>query len=499
MVQRLKRYLPIPIILLFVFLYLFVYHYHFVSPEQVDNLFYVGILEDPSYLNNDFYIQSLHGFTPRFFYAYTLFLINQVFNSLKITVFILLLLHLFFFCYGVYKITLLLFKNAYLSYFTILLILFSAWKTFADYAVIAPFLNNAGVVITISIWAVYFFLKKQYFLSYLLAGIASFYHIANGLTITIIIGLAHLLRLGLKDFIVRGIKKFYFVAFLVPALPSLLGIITFQSNKVLTDNQFAYISYFFRIPWHSYPTLYLPQTIFFLVTIFITIYALKKTDISKKSKNFNLLFLSSILLLLFTLIFTQIIPILLIFKIAIMKSVIYVRFFSLIFIAYLIFRLAISKKGILIRIIIPLLIVLFLISPTIERNILSYEREEVELIKACEWTKENTPKDAIIMTNPYWYSARYLCNRAIVADFRNLQFKEETTFEWFKRIMDLSNHPELSLTNRKADLTNGYNSLTTEQVKELANKYDASYILTPNPDLELEFVYRDEEISVYKI
>ena len=119
---------------------------------------------------------------------------------------------------------------------------------------------------------------------------------------------------------------------------------------------------------------------------------------------------------------------------------------------------------------------------------------------AYAWIKEFTPQESVFVINPALEDFRLKAQRAVVVDFKIFPFKETLMVEWYNRIGDVTNHAEFAFRgNRKAELTAGFNTLTTEDAIVLSDKYSAEYILTKKPQsLKLPVAFENSQYTLYQ-
>ncbi|MCC5613490.1 hypothetical protein LC605_00055 [Nostoc sp. CHAB 5836] len=119
------------------------------------------------------------------------------------------------------------------------------------------------------------------------------------------------------------------------------------------------------------------------------------------------------------------------------------------------------------------------------------------------WVRKNTPKNATFISPPVKFANFiWLTERPTIAKYKLMAQTKAGTLEWFSRMRDLSGNfngvDPLTQFNQKL-LTDGYNNLTTDQVKALMIKYDASYLVTRiQHRLDIPVVYRNKSYVLYR-
>ena len=126
----------------------------------------------------------------------------------------------------------------------------------------------------------------------------------------------------------------------------------------------------------------------------------------------------------------------------------------------------------------------------------------------CEWIRTHTPPSAIVITPPVeLLHFSWLAERPTIAKFKFLPQNRTAILEWYARLSDLAGSVNpWQVVHRSKDrkgrvekrLTEGYRSLTTEQVQTLMAKYQASYFLDlASHQLDLPVVYQNDRYVVY--
>ncbi len=128
----------------------------------------------------------------------------------------------------------------------------------------------------------------------------------------------------------------------------------------------------------------------------------------------------------------------------------------------------------------------------------AYEEDTKEMY---DFIKEFTPQDTILLTPPYLEPFRLGTERAIVVDFKLCPYSEIGMFEWYERIKDVSNNINLEMDQPMVTiLSQGYNSLTKEEVLILKEEYNFSYAIFEGPnDLNFTTVFQNDKFVVYKV
>ncbi len=116
---------------------------------------------------------------------------------------------------------------------------------------------------------------------------------------------------------------------------------------------------------------------------------------------------------------------------------------------------------------------------------------------ACQWISDHTPDDALFLTPRSSQTFKWYANRSEVVTWKDIPQNADQLVDWWHRMRDVFGTgalpPEKQWYNTVADRG-------TEEVRQLAEKYDADYVLTSSePRLELERVYENRSYALYKV
>ncbi|WP_139325030.1 DUF6798 domain-containing protein [[Limnothrix rosea] IAM M-220] len=133
------------------------------------------------------------------------------------------------------------------------------------------------------------------------------------------------------------------------------------------------------------------------------------------------------------------------------------------------------------------------------------EQNNLESQDVFTWIKNNTAKEAIIISSPSHYIGfNWLTNRATIAKFKLVPPTEIQIFEWYERLNDLSGYPKDYVWQKtgfemEEELHQDYQKLTTVQVKNLMEKYQAQYFFDYRKhNLDLPIAYENNGYRLYQ-
>jgi len=175
---------------------------------------------DPSLFKRDLFVQTLSKYDIGWFWkiAQTL---TEYFSKEK-TFFLLHLVILYFTIYGIYTLSLSLFKKPVVAYVSVILFSIGIRQWIVD----APqiyyfFVHHSSFSLPFLIFAINFFITGNYLLAFFLAGLAVNFQLMYAFFVSFFFLLYFLLnikKIGLKNF---GLSS---LAFLIPALPGLISV-----------------------------------------------------------------------------------------------------------------------------------------------------------------------------------------------------------------------------------------------------------------------------------
>ena len=121
----------------------------------------------------------------------------------------------------------------------------------------------------------------------------------------------------------------------------------------------------------------------------------------------------------------------------------------------------------------------------------------------CDWVRNNTPKDAIVVTPPGamgFSSFTWLAERPTIANYKLIPQTKAGILAWYERMRDLSGDtatwPARPLARYSGPT--GYFRLTTANAESVMAKYLADYFVTrPNHRLDLPIAHRNSLYTLY--
>ena len=462
--------------------------------------------KNPETLKNDWFVNSVEDFNVRGNFLKVFGLFNLIFNDFEITSIVLLFLLMLIFGFGFYSVMFLITKNQFLSLFSVIFCFGISKPSIGGHPFeIGDILISSTMAFAIIIWSLFLFLKKDYFLSFLLLGLASMAHISNGV---LVYGLFVFVILFRKEnfkekvpILIKSLSFFIFFAFaIIPLLDNYSEI-----NSNLSNEESIYL-FKFRAPWH-YTIFYnwgFLQWGIFLLMLSLFFYGLCKSKIDKNYKEIFLLFgVGSFAFYFLEVFFSMVVPLeaslkLDFFRISgffeIIISIILIEFgynfvkdrwekidvkskgnfrllsilVGVLIVSNFVFVYLVNERfatWVLLRGFYIFVMVLFTLIFVVESNyargillgllvilligLIVYapltERVESEDVEGelFEFVKKNTAKNSIFLVPPDGLNFRLMTHRAIVVDVKSFPYSESAMSEWYERILDVTGSDNL--------------------------------------------------------
>ncbi len=125
-----------------------------------------------------------------------------------------------------------------------------------------------------------------------------------------------------------------------------------------------------------------------------------------------------------------------------------------------------------------------------------------DLYDVCDHIRENTAPGTRLISSPKINVIGYLCERPVVAVFRDVPSGAADFAEWYRRLVDLNGgvEPEKQGYSARSEIDRHFNRLSEEAYLELGRKYDGQYLLVYDRDeLQLPHVYGNRRWDVYRL
>ena len=602
---------------------LIAYGYSFQRSNIYNQFPSIFSLLDPELYQNDFYIQEMTGFTPRFYYYHLIYLPAKFGLSVPAVCFFYYALAFFSFILGLYAIGRYL-GDSKLSGATLAflgLAVSSGTLGFADIFRVEPI--PATFAMGITVWGIYFCFRKRWVLGYLFFGLACLLQFLVGVLPACLLAPALLIYAIRHQRLQTVILSFLTLGIMVSLVYGPMVITGNTSSGEIGNEEFVYLYGYVRHPWHIILSAFSPESwrnffmfigigglcirtskslepenkltlISIIVTslfllllgyLFVEIYPLSffaKLQLSRTTPFALLAVLIGVsvlvgecfqkgdialgLLLIVVPVMDNFGDIALVFRVITLgalisnllisniatkngqvknrvetfskavrsklnsrRGIITSVFIFLIFLAisynffpFLFLSLSVPffeenhpKSYRRVRIVIPALIVIFLIFLTqhvsgrlshssltgLQRDIKIYPQANKSIERLALRFRQQSSKDAIVLTPPSDEKFRFYAERNVVVTFKSFPFTDQGIREWKNRMEALLGpvNPSMSSSNH-LDLL--FSQRSSADLADLAKQFGAGYILTHadwHPDIEGSVMDREDEWVLWRL
>jgi hypothetical protein len=137
------------------------------------------------------------------------------------------------------------------------------------------------------------------------------------------------------------------------------------------------------------------------------------------------------------------------------------------------------------------------------------QQDDRDYLEICDWARDHTPIDSILLTPPDETEMRLRGRRAIVVNYKCVPQLSSELPQWRDRLQDvlaLQNLMRLpkGFNSTLAAIREQYDSLTGEHLTQIAKKYDARYLVATHrlmdlPDAEIVYRSASDRYFVYDL
>lgn len=517
----------------------FIFKYQYIITNQFTQIPIINSILDPTYMLNDWYVNVSRGFGPRTIFAYYMAFLSKLIG-LPGAFFINYLIYIFLVIWSAFTLSQMLFKDKYISLLTTLFVLFGATYGIGGNILITRDFSAPQLPLALIIAALVYMLQEKIYKSLILIVIAAYLHPLLGWEGGALIlgswGIHKILNKEIKTKLYSVIK--IWLLFILATLPLFLTYFSEITDTAISNNQVLInILAYSRNPHHyissTWPVAEHTQYLLFLAFSFFIGYKLLPHLDQPVRKIIKLIFIMTgliLLLNLFGFIFTEIMPIYQIVAAQVFRNNLFAYFLS----AVILYggSLILIKSGKLPHFLFPVLFVfiqpllslkgktdflallflflfgwlffrkkfivsLFLLLVAfslanyhIPLRFTSAANINPGLTKLTDWANSQTLPDSIFIVPPEMEEFRLLANRTVVADWKAFPFQKSGMVEWYYRMCDIGNiqNCQNGLIQRDA-VVKGYLTLTENDVRRLADIYDADYLITTVKYPSLNQVY----------
>jgi hypothetical protein len=484
--------------------------YELGRDDQIQALGYAEMISDSSLFTTDYYLQNIDKVKPNERYVFSYFLSFFTGNA----PFYMLLLHyatslLLFF--GIFKIASIFIKNKVLIWLSILTLFIPLYLYYlGSCELYYPNFFVSIFVKTIAVWGIYLFLKKEYFYSYLVFIIATFFHQVVGLQLFII--LTGVLLLGKIVYKLRidwfKIGLFILIYIVTSGIWMIILKQKFDSGFAGDNQQFFDIIFKFRLPHHYLPSTFLAK--YWLVEGSLIIVGL--IYFYKKSKAIYLFFITVILGLIIYTIGVEGFNYINITAFQWFKTTMWLEMFSVIALfGFIEKHLPILQNakfkitfniGLFLSAIIVIIMILFFKEniPFKVRYDFGTQYQDDANVDIAVQIRILTEKDALFVHPQNYIELRYYAKRNSFVDYKIMPLRKHEIMIWWERLSYVYGYNYKDTKINKLDFANEYYKSLKEEDFEKLKKYGVQYILTfKDHNLNFPVLCQNDEYIVYSL
>ncbi len=126
-----------------------------------------------------------------------------------------------------------------------------------------------------------------------------------------------------------------------------------------------------------------------------------------------------------------------------------------------------------------------------------------EEMKATQWIRNNTPTDALFLSDPYFDTFYVTAERGLLVTWKNVGSNEIFVREWHDRLVAVNGGRSILLDPpgiARKQIQDSFNNLSLEDARNLAKQYDLDYYYGPFRDgWAIPPVYRSGNKAVYPL
>ncbi|MCC6815914.1 MAG: hypothetical protein IT267_05840 [Saprospiraceae bacterium] len=450
------------------------WNYEGVGNDMIEIIPALKKMLNPGLYSRDFYL----GFTNSLLFherSFALYFLTLFHAEIPIALLSIYTLALFFFIFGLLKLTSSLIDNFSISILTVIILLFPMrYTAVGANEMFYNMATNAVFSKTIIVWALFYLIQRKSTYGYLLLIPASLFHILAGFQIFIIAFLSDLKYKVKKVKFYSWIKPILF--YLAIIIPNIFLILYSRKTPHSHDNSFIELIEFrlghhFFIEYSSFSSILL-----YLFLYMIGIFLWKKYNPFVS----NFYIFQGIILIIYILLVSQ-------FRLELgiqlqwLKTTIWIETFSILAIMKWIcsiqgFSNFYTRNNFMNWVILLFICVLSLFKQKEDSKLLN---EEILLAK---WANKNTNKNALFVYPPSFTRFKSISERSSWIDFKCISHQKAYFIPWFDRVQKVF---KIDLADRRKNKNlieeayRNYNQLTEAEIENLFTTQNINYIILP--------------------
>lgn len=480
----------------------------FASNDPVDVMSYARFLSNPNLFPHDFYIQHLHSAFPneRWIFSWLLSLMGEHLRWITLLMHAITTIFLFL---GIVRIASMYIKKEFHRWLVILIITGPLYGTNPGACDIYYNMFISSLVAkSLSVWSIYYFLKKKSLTAYLLLIPATLIHPTVGAQLFIMLTATAILswKNMSKKKMLTGILLYLMTAGIYIALLQW----KLNQNSGISEQELFEI-FEFRIAHHFFPSYFPVHTYFIAIALwgFSMWYFLKR-------KLWNILVLQVVILagMIFYTFFTEVFPMAAVLSSQWFKTSIWMQLTGIIgIIAWFEEQYNRSKINLLQNLSLEwslplgaILVVVIVLSGNSYFSGKKYEFFFTEFYsdeaKIGLLAKERTPQDAVFVVPMSFTEFKYFSERSLYIDYKSVVHRKDALGEWYNRIREVYGidlESRRTIKDLSAEANKNYTKIDPAEVKNLLQKGIRYYVGFSNQKLPYKVVAQNESYRIYDL
>ena len=515
--------------------------YRYAISNQTVHLPIVEHVLNPSYLANDWYVNSAGGFdSPRYFYTRTIALISQL-VGLPTAVFILYISATVATIIGLWTLIYEIFNDKLVATIAVGITLahLTAGLPAPDLggnSLIGSYLDPDKIANPILIVGLIYSIREEYTKGFFFFGLGTLFHVVNGFWIALATGISVAAveawpNLREKNYKQSIINVPWHSALIYGIISSVVIIPLYMANFTSEVSETAvYIDAWIRHPHHKILTSWNPwltaATIGAVVVgCFLLFYFRFVLIPNKQKRQFIIVYTLSLLSIMFLggYIFVEVIYVPSITQLQAFRidSFIYVVLYGVLakLTVFILHRCGYKmniKPGTFVISMLCIIIILATVgwgipfavahqgsNQSLSEIYIQTPSHGEDLENSYAWIQSNTPRDSVVLAPPSESGVRLATSRAIVVNIKSFPFRHDAILEWEERLntvcdMNVREH-EGNVSSIVQSCEENYHNLTESEIKYISKTYRADYAISKNSSYNFPIEEKFGNYTIYRI
>ncbi|HLC56878.1 MAG TPA: DUF6798 domain-containing protein [Candidatus Nanoarchaeia archaeon] len=493
--------------------------YNFNSNDSVVYVPLINYYKDNSLYDKDILVDNL-----RIIYAPIELTFGEFFKDINVEWFFFLgfLFSRLLLVFSIFLLAYYLFKDKLVGILSVILLIGvkGTLLTLGNIKLIDSTISPWFFSLPIALFSIFFFLKKNYIIAFLLLVIINYLNLLVSLYVIAMYSFYLLVSYIQKSKILekRKMKEVIlsYIFFFVLSLPIIIGSLGIQKLSVDKGLWLDFLK--LRLSHHIFPSLWpIYQFVLFGVLLYLFGVSLRYKPEERLNRKIILFLVAIGIMGIFGLIFSEVFPVPILMTAILFRSFIFFKIFVLIYIAnYLInfyrkdFRKIISLQSFIFYFTIIFLLIIILVPAFVgvEKGFIyniEYpgDKQSDEFQDISYWAEKNTDKDSLFITPPLYTGFNAFSKRSNLIDWKtagNFLYNPSLVKTAIERIKDVCKTKDFKVDAvifiEKCD--EGYNKLNEDDFLVLKRKYGVDYIVVEK-EMNFRLLYENKKFKLYAL